>query len=111
MGKFLKFEKMITPVFIQIIFWVGVLASIIGGIAQIGFSFFAESGKFLMILSGLATMFIGPIIIRIYCEMLIVVFKMQSALIDIRDLHRAVQSDPPSTNIASEKAVEPIGVD
>lgn len=85
MGKFFKFEKMITPIFIQIIFWVGLIGSIIAGIGQIGFSFIIDSGKFLYIITGFLTMFIGPIILRVYCEMLIVVFKMQDALIDIRD--------------------------
>ena len=89
MGKFLKFEKMITPIIIQIIFWIGFIGSIIGGVGQIGFSFFVDSGKFLYVISGFLTIFIGPIILRIYCEMLIVVFKMQGALIDIRDsLHQ-----------------------
>ncbi|WP_217587536.1 DUF4282 domain-containing protein [Lentibacillus saliphilus] len=86
MGKFLKFEKMITPIFIQIVFWVGFLGSIVGGLFMIGYGIISDSAGFIEIISGFLGMIIGPIIIRIYCEMLIVIFKMQGALIDIRDL-------------------------
>jgi len=109
MGGFLKFEKMITPLFIQVIFWVGFLGSIIAGIAQIGFAFFMDDGMFFAILTGLATMFIGPIIIRIYCEMLIVVFKMQSALTDIRDDMRRNNNGPGPVKTKTEN--DPVGID
>jgi len=85
MGKYLKFEKMITPIFIQIIFWLSFLSSIIAGFFMIGYGIISSSGGFIEIITGLLCLFLGPIIVRIYCEMLIVVFKMQGALIDIRD--------------------------
>jgi len=85
MGKFLKFEKMITPIFIQIFFWLGFIGSIISGFGMIGYGIISSSGGFIEVLIGLFSLFIGPIIIRVYCEMLIVLFKMQGALIDIRD--------------------------
>lgn len=85
MGRFFKFEKMITPIFIQVIFWIGCLGSIGFGLFMIGSGFISDSGGFLQIIPGVLSLFIGPIIIRIYCEMLIVVFKMQEALVHIRD--------------------------
>ena len=39
MEDFLKFRKMITPVIIQILFWVGVGISVIAGLVQIGTAF------------------------------------------------------------------------
>lgn len=85
LGGFLKFEKMITPIFIQIMFWLGVIGSIFGGFGAIGYGIISSSGNFLMVIGGVFLVFIGPILVRIYCEMLIVVFKMQAALIAIRD--------------------------
>ncbi len=85
MGKFLKFERMITPIFIQIVFWIGFIAIIIAGFATAIMGIFSDTGKIVMILSGIATVFIGPIILRVYCEILIVIFKMQGSLIDIRE--------------------------
>lgn len=85
MGSFLKFEKMITPIFIQIIFWLGFLGAILGGFFLIGYGFISDSAGMIEIGSGILLLFFGPIIIRIYCEILIVVFKLQGALIEIRD--------------------------
>lgn len=86
MGSFLKFEKMITPFFIQLIFWLGVIGSIIGGIGTAIFGIISDSGGIGQILIGIVSMFLGPIIVRVYCELLIVVFKMHSALISIRNI-------------------------
>src|SRR5699024_10942349 len=83
---FLKFEKMITPLFIQLIFWIGFVFSIIFGLFMIGYGIISDSGGIAQIGSGLFSLFLGPIILRVYCEMLIVIFKMQGALISIRDI-------------------------
>lgn len=97
MGGFLKFEKMITPFIIQLIFWLGVIGSIIGGLGTIVFGLMADSGVLLQVITGLLMMFIGPIVIRIYCELLMVIFSMQRALISIRDSvatpHHPVRED------------------
>jgi len=86
MGKFFRFEKMVTPIIIQIIFWVGFLGSMVSGLFMIGFGIISSSGNFINVFIGIFSLFLGPIIIRIYCEMLIVVFKMQQSLMSIRDL-------------------------
>lgn len=84
MGKFLKFEKMLTPIFIQLFFWIGFLGSVITGLIMLFTGIF--SGAFVQIMMGFSCLLFGPVFIRIYCEMLIVVFKIQGSLIDIRDL-------------------------
>src|SRR5699024_6154642 len=96
MGKFIKFERMITPIFIQIVFWIGFFVIILGGLGTAIFGIFTETGKIMMILSGLATMIIGPIVLRVYCEILIVIFKMQGALIDIREELKNTNRSTPS---------------
>src|SRR5699024_6473800 len=85
MGGFLKFEKMITPIFIEVVFWLGFIGSIIFGLFMIGYGIISDSAGKIEIFSGLLSLLLGPIILRIYCEMLIVVFKMQGALLSIRD--------------------------
>lgn len=35
MQDFLKFKKMITPIIIQILFWIGALACVIGGLVLV----------------------------------------------------------------------------
>lgn len=84
MGKFLKFERMITPVIIQIIFWLGFIASIIVGVLMM-IGGIGGDGLFGGVFMGLIIMITGPIAVRIYCEILIVAFKILGLLVDIRD--------------------------
>lgn len=71
MGEFLRFRRMVTPVLIQLLFWLGVLTAIGGGVV-------------LMITEnvpvGLAVVLLGPIAVRVYAELLIVLFRIHSAL-------------------------------
>ncbi len=89
MGEFLSFRKMITPAIIQLIFWIGVLLCVIGGLIQIvaGASTYYGGGS--MVLSGVLLILLGPLAVRIYCELLIVMFRILEELSCIRrDLAR-----------------------
>lgn len=85
MEKFLHFDKMITPTIIKILFWIGVGLSALSGIimfftglAQIfSGSFFVGMGS---IIFGVIAFIVGSLVARIYCELLIVVFKMHESL-------------------------------
>lgn len=79
--KAVSFDTMITPFIIKIVFWIGVIGCVIGGIGM----FFNGAG----VLSGLLCIFLGPLAVRIYCELIIVVFKIFEALKQIE----AKQSD------------------
>jgi hypothetical protein len=75
MGDFLKFETMITPVLIQIVFWVAVVICIIGGIIiMVGVD--DTSAR----LGGLLLLIFGPIVARIYAEIFIVFFRINDHL-------------------------------
>ena len=79
MGDYLKFDRMITPIIIQIIFWVlVVIIALIGLWSMFGGSSGTER------LTGLAIFIIGPILVRIYCEIMIVMFQINDKLHDIR---------------------------
>lgn len=77
MGEFLTFQKMITPIVIQIIFWILVAVVVIAGVVSL-----FQGG--IQVLFGLLTIVIGPIIVRIYCELIIILFRMYEALTDIK---------------------------
>ena len=79
MGDFLAFRKMITPLVIQVLFWLGVVGAVGAGL----FLLVAADG--IQKLIGLAMVVGGPIAVRIYCELLIVAFKMHECLNDIAD--------------------------
>lgn len=87
----MNFDVMITPTIIKILFWVGVAASVIGGIViffgglATMFSGFdgAVIGGFFTMLSGLFVIVFGILITRIYCELIIVAFKIVEKLTSI----------------------------
>ena len=80
MEDFLKFKKMITPVIIQVLFWIGVAVSVIMGLGMI------ISGRGGVAFAGLLYIILGPIITRIYCEILIIIFSINDTLTDMKNL-------------------------
>jgi hypothetical protein len=87
-GEFLAFRKMITPVIIQIVFWVGVVICIISGLVAIAAAMTPYGSGYTVII-GLLYIFIGPLLVRIYCELLILFFRMNESLTEIKnDLKR-----------------------
>ena len=85
MGKFLKFERMLTPIIIHLVFWLGVIGSIISGLVMMGFGIISDSAGFIEVIMGFLTILFGPIVVRIYCEMMMVIFKILGVLSEIRD--------------------------
>ena len=73
MGDFLRFETMITPIVIQVIFWLSVIIAIIAGIAQI-----VHGGD--AIITGILTIIFGPLVARIYCEVVVLFFRINDHL-------------------------------
>lgn len=82
--EFLTFRKMITPVIIQVVFWVGVVICIISGLIAIAAAL-SPYGSGYMVIVGLLYIFIGPIVVRIYCELLILFFRMNESLSEIKN--------------------------
>jgi hypothetical protein len=83
MKEFLHFDKMITTSIIKFVFWIGAGLSILSGliIMIIGVAF---DGGGIAVLLGLLSAVFGPIVVRIYCELLIVFFKIHEALQDLK---------------------------
>ena len=93
---FLSFERMITPIIIKILFYIGLIGSFLGGFAffftsaftGIRFRSFGQIlwGFILGALGGLLIMFLGALVTRIYAELLILVFRINESLTDIKTL-------------------------
>jgi len=94
--SFISFERMITPIIIKILFWIGLVGSVIGGIVAFivllgaGISdggFGAILGGFLLgVVAGLFVIVIGALMTRIYTELLILAFRINETLTDIKEL-------------------------
>jgi len=85
MEDFLKFRKMITPVIIQVLFWVGVAGTVIAALVVMAMSFGSSGGGAAQFLGGLVMLVLGPVVVRIYCELLILFFRMNETLTDIKN--------------------------
>lgn len=86
MYDFLTFRTMVTPVIIQVLFWIGVAFSIIGGLIMIvaGLADLNRGGPALMLV-GMMYIVAGPVVVRVYCELLILFFRMNETLTEIRN--------------------------
>ncbi len=91
MKKFIIFDAMITPFIIKILFWLGVAASVVFGLlislGGLGTMFSGFQGSvfpgFMAFLGGLFIIVVGILISRVYCELIIIFFKMQEKLTSI----------------------------
>ena len=80
MQDFLNFNKMLTPTIIKVIFLVGSVLSVIGGLFVMVAGAQQPYGGGAAVFMGFLMILFGPFVTRVYCELLIVQFKMHEAL-------------------------------
>lgn len=82
MNDILSFDKMLTPKIITAVYWLLLASAIIGGISSMfgGYEGFTIMKFFMGIFYATA----GAVAARIWCELLIVLFKMNEALQELR---------------------------
>jgi hypothetical protein len=100
MNDFFSFRTMITPIIIQILFWVGVAACVVMGIGYmvIGSRYYGGAAP----LYGLMILIFGPLAVRIYCEILIIFFRINETLTEIKhtlEKRAAVPSAPAPVQV------------
>src|SRR4051794_25367365 len=86
-ADFWSFRKMITPVVIQMIFWIGLAGNALWALMLlIGFS---RAGGFMGFLGGLVVaaiaFVVGAFFTRIWCELIILLFRIYDELKAIRE--------------------------
>ena len=94
MNDFFSFRTMITPIVIQILFWVGVAVCVVLGIGYmvIGSRYYGGTAP----LYGLMILVFGPLAVRIYCEILIIFFRINETLTEIKHTMDQRQTVPPA---------------
>ncbi len=90
--KFMSFERMVTPVIIRILFWISLVIVVLGAIIAViagVISGIRDESVGIIIASVLA----GPVIlvggilgVRVYAELLILAFRINETLTDIKTL-------------------------
>lgn len=64
----------------------GVAGTVIAALVMMGSSFGRYGGGAGTFLGGLVFLVVGPVMVRIYCELLILFFRMNETLTEIKDL-------------------------
>jgi len=77
MNDFFAFRRMLMPIFIHFFFWIGGLACVFVGI----YDMIYQDGIWV----GLQILVLGPIFIRVGCEFLILFFRINETLTEIKD--------------------------
>ena len=78
---------MITPVIIQILFWIGVIVCLILGLGMVYYgAAYYQAGMGSYLWKGILLFILGPLAVRVYCEILIVFFRINETLTEIENI-------------------------
>jgi hypothetical protein len=85
-GELLTFRTMITPVIIQVLYIIGLIGVVLEALAVIamGFGYGALAGLAALVIGAPLVLIIGFLVVRVYCELLILLFKIYEELKAIR---------------------------
>ena len=87
MRDFWAFRTMVTPVIIEILFWIGaIFCLIIGGMMIIYGAMQYRLGQAHYLWQGVLLVVLGPLGVRVYCEILIVFFRINETLTEIKHI-------------------------
>ncbi len=91
MGEYLSFRKHYTPGIIHVLFWVLLFANTVEALFG-GHDFWGA----------VFTLFVGPVLIRVVCELILILFEINDSLISLRN----AQALAPSAPVSSATIVE-----
>jgi len=83
MKDILFFDKMLTPKLITIVYWISLLAAAVGGLSVMFSGYGGVSVENFIL--GVVCAIAGAVTARIWCELLIIFFKMNEALQELRN--------------------------
>jgi hypothetical protein len=86
MGEYLSFRKHYTPTIIHVLFWVLLVANTLEALFN-GHDF----------LGAVFTLFVGPVLIRVACELILILFEINDSLIALRSNQTPASTVPAPT--------------
>lgn len=85
MREFFEFKHLITPTVIKAVFIVGVIFSFFIGVLDIKAGMNAiDFGGSALIFFGILKIVFGPVVVRVWCEIIVVMFKINDNLSEIK---------------------------
>lgn len=86
MNNFFTLNQMLTPKIVTVLYWIGIIAVIISAIGTLfGAGYGAYSGFGTRLFTAIMILIFGGLVVRIYSELLIVIFKIHENLKKIAD--------------------------
>ena len=73
--EFLALQRLVTPLVMPVVFWVGVAIAVIMGIITLVDGARISSAR--LIVLGIITLFFGPVFVRILCELVLTFFRKE----------------------------------
>ena len=96
---FLCFRRMVAPALIQALWWLGTLGCIAAGV--IAMTRVGQYGA-AAALAGAGLLVAGPLVVRLCCEFLILFFRVNETLTDVKNLLDSLrQEEGPETGQGS----------
>jgi len=78
---FLLFRRMLTPLIIQLLFWLAFFAVLLLG--PVAFLIGLIQSDMELVVGSVLVLILGPVVLRIYAELLILLFRINETLTDI----------------------------
>ena len=114
-GYFLSYERMITPAFVKVVYFLGFLALTVAGVAlavwagmQLNDATISRSLGWRYVAAGVAAVVLGNIVWRVFCELWVVLFGIHAELTSVRyalNLHglRYTSEEPIEREVIAEE--------
>jgi len=84
----LSFDKMITPIVVKVIYYLLLIVVIISAVISM------FRGGFANFIGGIIMLIIGPILVRMYCELMILFFRIYDKLKSINEALESQTAEP-----------------
>lgn len=91
MGSYFSFERMITPGFVKVVYFLGFVALTAAGVAlavwagmQLNDATISRSLGWRYVAAGVGLVLVGNIVWRVFCELWVVLFGIHAELVSVR---------------------------
>lgn len=86
MNNLLTLNDMLTPKIVTVLYWLGLIGVVIAALSTLfGFGYGAYAGFFSRLISAVLILAFGGLAVRVYSELLIVIFRIHENLKKIAD--------------------------
>jgi hypothetical protein len=98
----IHFQRFLAPHLAPAIYWLGSIGCIIAGLLTMAYALATPSGGALYVLLGAAIILLGPLALRIGCELVLLLFRIDAQLTSLRaDFQQHTAADAGGPQLAA----------